>query len=269
MCLLCSDDLTQQVKEEALRGIDIEAFSKYRDSNAADVGTYPNFPDFISYVYAYLQKTKRAYSSATYVAILQFSKQCLIESAKIRNKPLSDYVVDLESLYTNREKSTSVNQAYLHIIQSSLTERASSNLQYEIGDSLMLLVGLQPDIFAPKLVGRLWEFKQALYGGDEHSRERIAKLLGVLYFYLEQDAQSHWIKELRSNLKDASESKMHASILLLGNIISLSYKKQQNEDCPEIFQGLIDDFVSLLDYHKPLVQQASCYALGEIGRQVT
>ena len=102
--------------------------------------------------------------------------------------------------------------------------------------------------------------------GDEYSREKFSKLISILYFYIKEEEEGkmkiEFLKELKENLKNKSESMMHGSILTFGNISSLYFKKNLNliKDYDENY------FISLLDYHKPLVQYAACNTLGEMGK---
>lgn len=273
MCLLRVDDKMMLVREEAQRGIDMERFSSF--AAFGDVKTenaYPQFKTVVTFAYVYMKSKLKAtfnqFSSPNvHVAILQFLRASLEATTK---GSMHDFVSSLE---TEQVADTNAFDAYGYILEHAFYDHANADLLFESATSLLQLITLNVDKYGAKFASSLGsKVVKYLFSGEDFSRERMAKLLAVLYMYFESGAKHSLLATLKPKLEPedllATESRMIASIHTLGYILALTYKKSHGlTPAPLELHGVLDDIIHLMDYSKPNVQASVFSALGEIGRQ--
>jgi proteasome component ECM29 len=263
MCLLCSDDAKLNVREESARGLDLERFTKYRQMDSKhQVFHYGSFSDFVNYVYKFYVSTKDLAALATptvQVNILKFMR----ENYEAKKEHLSEEVVD----------------QYVHIINYSFSFGSDipADLLYESAESLLHLLSLDLDRFGKKFAEQFHStLEKAVFSGDDRSREKVSKLFALLTLFLNDDVKAGLMKTLNQILftapQQSREKESHAAILLLGDIIAITYRRDGMNPYPDVSAEIIAKISKFKElenvYASRSLIMVACYrAVGEMGRQ--
>lgn len=218
LCLYCLSE--NNLKEEAFRGTDLESFLKYKQVSKSEENDYPQFDPFIEY----LSKIPIQLNDTQRIGVLQF---------------------------LSKLKNPTKFKEYISFMENNLSNH--SHVLYEISSSLLNIYSEKNLQLMLPLKEKLFKF---LFLGDEISREKLAKILSILYLGEKFDY----------HLKDHSESYIHGSLLLIGNSIHLYYEKNKSYPLHLQDSDLLDLVISLLDSHKQLIQWGAILVLGKYGR---
>jgi proteasome component ECM29 len=265
MCLLCSDDSKLNVREESARGLDLERFTKYRQMDSKNqVFNYGKFSTFVEYVYHFYTTTEANQLTALLTPkvqenILKFTR----ENYEANKEVISEDVLD----------------KYLHIINYSFTYTSDvpADLLYEGAESLLHLLALDLDRYGKKFAEKFHTIlEKAVFAGDDRSREKVSKLFALLMLFLSEETRDRIVKSLSQILftppKESREKETHAAILLLGDIIAITFRRDGMNPYPDVSNEIVAKTLKFKElenvYASRQLVVVACYrAIGEMGRQ--
>lgn len=173
-------------------------------------------------------------------------------------------------MLNQRTKSgETIIDAYTLCLQKAFHDYSTADLLLEASSAALHLCSQDVETFGPMFADQFGFIKKYLFNGDEQSREQSARLMGVLYMFMNDASKSQLLDMLKEHMYNSTENSTHGSILTLGNIVALTFKKTQDPIVPENLKGIVEDIVDLIviGSHRALIPRACYYAIGEIAQQ--
>lgn len=267
--LLCANDQSLNLREEAYRGSDLERFTKYRQLEAKEEFHHPDFVPFTQYVFDYLSNPESPpITPGAHFALIEFFRNVLNASAAKHGVTLREYVCSVLRDCRTTSGEPIIN-AYTLCLQRAFHEHSNADLLLEASSAVLHLCSLDIETFGPVFAEQFSFIKRYMFNGDEQSREQTARLVAVLYMFMSHSNRRQLLDMLKDNMANSTEGYTHGAILTLGNIVALTFKRTHDTTVPEELRGIVEDIIDLIviGSHRPLIPRACYYAFGEIARQ--
>lgn len=216
--LLCIANSSTRVAEEARRGCSFSSFNKYRFKEQKDeVQKYPEFSDFIRYVFS--NYNKYSISSPVHSEIMIFCRECLKESSKLQGISLHQFVSGIDN---------SILLQYIDILIHGFSETSTSESLLESANALLdIIIQRQDNFLISKLLSVYSIFQKCLFLGNDLSRKAISKIIALLFCFDSEENEDKTISFLKNNLigPKIPEKNTYSSLQVLGFIAGLQAKK--------------------------------------------
>ena len=295
-CLLASADSSNDIREEASRGL---LFQQHKKNDGDDGPSLPDFGQLINFIHQTLNGGsgyKQSYitvagtlpfSPAVLINMLHYLHLCLNASAGVTQEdidndlsliPLSEYVQNIL-----KEQDT-VLYHYLAFIQESLKPAGSYNLHAAaLGNLLEVLASATKQLALELNQDAMSRIKSFLWSSHSVIRNTSAQIFALLIC---QSGTENVLQELTSLLRtvnDPSEAVCHGTINCIGHLVGqyLCCQNVENSmnvvdlDDSEFFESKIEKaiadtfraIISFLASHSSSLVHTACDAVGEVCKQ--
>lgn len=258
---------TYQRLSSPLENVDFEVpqFSEIVNLVAEKASQRESNPDLRSIIRSHILP----FNVKIYTEILNYLSVCLTRSAgaKCRSHPNDES--SLIGAYLSHLHSTepAIIQHYLKLVDQLLkVEKESVALK-----CLVETVGIVPHILASQYSSKLGWFHDLLSHIREDVRMSVAALCGAVASHtLSNDELAMHVTQILNKLRETGSfviENQHGSLLSLASILERRNFQKSTENLPAaLHKSLALSAVEFLSHSQPLLVNAACIAIGQIGR---